>query len=86
MGIGHEPPEQPPQVGREEQESQDGEPELLPTEKPESNLLVSGLPHFSQVGFGALRPLCKTSMTCPHFSHRYSNIGMFSILRDQQNV
>jgi hypothetical protein len=73
----------PPQAGNEGHESQAGDCEVFPTAKPEGSLLMSGLPHFSQVGLSALTLLCSTSITCPHFSHRYSNIGMFHILLNQ---
>ena len=53
--VGQVPPGQPPQAGKDAQESHAGDSEALPTAKPESSLLMSAPPHFSQVGGPALR-------------------------------
>ncbi len=77
----HVPPGQaPPHIGASPHESHVGAAAVLPTAKPERSLVTSDPPHFSQAGGLAVRLFCSTSITCPHFPHLNSKIGISSSL------
>ncbi len=73
----HVPPGQaPPHIGASPQVSHVGTAAVLPTAKPERSFVTSDPPHFSHVGGLAVRLFCSTSITCPHFPHLNSKIGI----------
>lgn len=54
--------------------SEDKPPDLTANE--ERSLSVSSDPHFSHVCVSSLLHFCRKEVTCPHFLHRYSTIGI----------
>jgi hypothetical protein len=64
-------------VGQLPELPEDDSPDLA--ENVEKTFSVSEEPHCSQGCFRRLPDFSRKELTCPHFLHRYSNIGIVTL-------